>query len=274
MIPLVEPSAEMVLLQREFKRVCQQVAEKMPTRWLDWQSSDTTDLIADGLPPDAIVHVVSGSVEVVQGDKTLYCWDDGDIFLASDYVALPSAEIPPMTLVLGSDASFKLAKLSNLQDGLTKDADALKLWQHWGSLQRRLLNQLITLLVEGDERPSPGFMRYNDGDVIIHEGDISDSVYTIMDGAADVYVNQVKVGEIAQEEIFGAIAVLTGQRRTATVKARGACNVLVVSQTEFANMVNTHPQLFMNLVKDMAKNIVALNERVVSLSGSQSLSAR
>lgn len=273
MIPLVEPNAEMVLLQRDYKQLCEQFAEKMPVRWLDWRCSDTNDLFSEGLPPDAVVLIVNGSVEVVQGDKTLYCWDDGDIFLASDYVSGHS-ETPSLQLVLGSDAYFKLAKLSSLNESLSKDGQAFALWQQWSQLQRRLLNQLITLLVQGEERPSPGFMRYNDGDVIIHEGDISDSVYTIMDGSADVFVNNVKVGEIAQEEIFGAIAVLTGQRRTATVKARGACNVLVVSQTEFSNMINTHPHLFMNLVKDMAKNIVSLNERVVSLAGAQTVTPR
>jgi len=267
MIPLVEPNSEMVQLLRDYKRVCQMVSEKMPVRWLDWHSSGTNDLLADGLPPDAIVFIGSGSVEVMQGDKTLYCWDDGDIFLAADFIASAGDESLATRLLLGGETDFKLAKISNVHDAIAKDPDAMKLWQQWASLQRRLLNQLIALLVQSEERPSPGFMRYNDGDVIIHENDISDSVYTIMDGAADVFVNGVKVGEIAQEEIFGAIAVLTGQRRTATVKARGACNVLVVSQTEFANMVNTHPHLFMNLVQDMAKNIVALNERVVSLSG-------
>jgi signal-transduction protein with cAMP-binding, CBS, and nucleotidyltransferase domain len=273
MIPLVEPNAELVQLQRDYKRLCEQIVEAMPVRWLDWHSSDTNDLLADGLPPDAVVLLVGGTVEVMQGDKMLYCWDDGDIFLASDY-ALSNNESSVMQLVLGSDADFKLAKLSSLYEALAKDSNAFKLWQQWSQLQRQLLNQLVALLVQGEERPSPGFMRYNDGDVIIHEGDISDSVYTIMDGTAEVFVNNVKVGEIAQEEIFGAIAVLTGQRRTATVKARGACNVLVVSQTEFANMINTHPQLFMNLVKDMAKNIVSLNERVVSLAGAQTVTSR
>ncbi len=274
MIPLVEPNADMIQLQREFKRLSQSVLDSLPLQWLDWRCSDTNDLLADGLPPDAVVFICSGTVEVMQGDKTLYCWDVGDMFLALDYMLPSEVDGTPIRLVLGSDAEFKLSKLSGLHETIMQNIDAHKLWQKWLVLQRRLLNQLIGLLVEGEDRPSPGFMRYNDGDIIIHEGDISDSVYTIMDGAADVYVNNVKVGEIAQEEIFGAIAVLTGQRRTATVKARGSCNVLIVSQTEFSHMINTHPHLFMNLVRDMAKNIVALNERVVALAGSQSVSPR
>ncbi len=97
---------------------------------------------------------------------------------------------------------------------------------------------------------------------IIKEGDDADYVYSVSDGVAVAIHNGVEVGEIHQDEIFGAIAVLTDQKRTATVVAKTDCTVLMVHKDEFSKMVHSHPKLFLNILSSLAEKITSLNQKV------------
>jgi CRP-like cAMP-binding protein len=123
---------------------------------------------------------------------------------------------------------------------------------------------IISLVDRNVNRASLGFRHYRAGDVIITEGSESDTVYSIVEGHADVYVKNVKVGEVLQEEIFGALSLLTQSPRTATVIATKPCMVMVVPKDQFETLLQTHPRICMSLMENMARQIVSLNEKVSS----------
>lgn len=261
MNPLVEQTPEMLRLVREYRSIGTDLSNVIQGDWKEWDCDFSEDMITDGLPADALVQVTDGKLAILQDNKTLYQWDEGDVFFSGDYYIPLAAELRPH-IVVEDRVVVRFILMNQVWPQLAAQQN---LWQRFQKVHRQLMQQLVCRLVPDDQRPTPGFRRYNDGEVIIREGDPAEYVYTIMDGAADVYVNGVKVGAIAQEEIFGAMAVLCGQPRTATVKARGACNVLMVPPQEFTTLLNTHPNMFINLLRDLAKTITNLNERVVSL---------
>lgn len=117
------------------------------------------------------------------------------------------------------------------------------------------------------DKASPGFQTYSTGDVIIEEGTESDSVYSIVEGHAEVFVKGVKVGEVLEDEIFGALSLLTNSPRTATVVADGHCLVMVVPRAQFQSLLQTHPRICLSLMENMARQIVDLN---YSVSANQS----
>lgn len=115
-----------------------------------------------------------------------------------------------------------------------------------------------------NSRPNTGFLNFAAGEAIIREGDPAHEVFTILTGRADVYVAGAKVGDVARDEIFGAMAVFTGEPRSATVVAVEACTVLAVPKDEFVTLIKSHPETTMNLIDSMARNIQALNARLTA----------
>ena len=101
------------------------------------------------------------------------------------------------------------------------------------------------------------------GDVIIRQGDTADLVYTIIHGEAEVFVDDVKVGEIGEEEVFGAMALFTKEPRSATVIAKTACTIMAVPQEDFATLIEAQPQAALNLIENLARRITAMNQQLI-----------
>jgi CRP-like cAMP-binding protein len=99
--------------------------------------------------------------------------------------------------------------------------------------------------------------------VIIKEGDEAEHVYTIISGEADVFADGIKVGEIGVDEVFGAMAVFTGEKRSATVQARTACTIMAVPQADFVHLIEAQPKAAVNLIDNLARRIVAMNQQLI-----------
>ncbi|NQD38918.1 cyclic nucleotide-binding domain-containing protein [Permianibacter sp. IMCC34836] len=258
MIPLVEPTTDLMDAVRAAR---DSAAHIFSERAADCQQVEmqAEDDILSWIREPALCRVESGSVAVFAENKLLFYWDEGDAFATADFIGVGP------TLRIQVEDSVTLSVLP--QALLAEAADIRGKYEALLRQHRQILLLLVGRLVTPEERPQPGFRRFADGEAIITQGDEAEYVYTILEGVADVSVDGVNVGVINEEEIFGAMAVLTGQRRAATVRARGTCSVMMVARDEFASLVNTHPQLFINLLRDMTRTIVSLNERVVSLDG-------
>lgn len=127
--------------------------------------------------------------------------------------------------------------------------------------------QLISCHYKQDDAEfHPEIRQYNEQDTIIEEGGTDNEVYTLLSGSADVLVKDTQVGVIKRDEIFGAIAALTGTPRTAKVVATSDCTVLIVPSDRFQDLLKKRPDTVTKLIEDMARTIVASNQKIVDLS--------
>lgn len=116
-----------------------------------------------------------------------------------------------------------------------------------------------------DVTPQRGFSNYAAGETIIAQGDTADLVYTLIEGSADALCDGVKVGEIHQNEIFGALAVFTRQKRIASVVAKTDCTVMMVNKDDFVQLIYEQPHLSIGLIEEMAAKINELNNQLLAL---------
>jgi CRP/FNR family cyclic AMP-dependent transcriptional regulator len=118
---------------------------------------------------------------------------------------------------------------------------------------------------DNDFTPLRGFLDFAKGETIINQGDEADLVYTLIEGSADAVCDGIKVGEIHQNEIFGALAVFTRQPRIASVVASSDCTVMTVGKEDFIRLIYEQPQLSVGLIEEMAAKINHLNNQLLSL---------
>ena len=114
-------------------------------------------------------------------------------------------------------------------------------------------------------QPSAGFIRVQAGETIIHQGDVAEHVYTLLEGHAEAYLDGVKVGDVNTQEIFGALAVFTRQPRMASVVAVTDCSLVAVRKEEFVELVEHQPQICLGVIEEMAEKIRQLNAELSDL---------
>jgi CRP-like cAMP-binding protein len=85
------------------------------------------------------------------------------------------------------------------------------------------------------------------GEVIIREGERSDGLYVILDGAVEVRKRkdgrEVMAGQLREGDLFGEVSCLRKTSATATVVARRAGTLLRLPRPDFDALVMTYPQI-------------------------------
>jgi len=72
---------------------------------------------------------------------------------------------------------------------------------------------------------------YQDGEDIVREGEMDDRFYIIVSGEANVEANGNKLGILSDGDCFGETSYVRGAKRTASITAHGAIQILRVSST-------------------------------------------
>jgi len=101
------------------------------------------------------------------------------------------------------------------------------------------------------------------GEIVIKEGEASDYLYYISSGTYDVLHNNKSVGSLSPQDIFmGEMSFLLNQRRSATIKAKTAGKLILLTQKNFIKVIREYPHYGIFLSKLIAKRLVRANEQV------------
>jgi hypothetical protein len=87
------------------------------------------------------------------------------------------------------------------------------------------LERCLSRLVIGGR---PEFRRLRRGQTLVEQGEAGDELYLLFDGMLVVEVDGKGIAEVGPGSILGEMAVLSGGRRTATLRARTDCRIAVV----------------------------------------------
>lgn len=60
---------------------------------------------------------------------------------------------------------------------------------------------------------------FGPGEIVVRQGDAGSSLFLVLKGSLHVWVNEVMVGSIQEDSFFGEMSLLTGELRSATVRA-------------------------------------------------------
>jgi len=94
--------------------------------------------------------------------------------------------------------------------------------------------------------------------VILSQGDVGDTFYIIAEGQVCIQVNHVQVGSLETGSYFGELALLSNERRSATVIASVATHCLVLGREEFRRFVSPLD----NLITEAEKRITEVSSKI------------
>ena len=100
------------------------------------------------------------------------------------------------------------------------------------------------------------------------EGQASDRMYLLVEGEVSLLRNKKTLDIVKAGEIFGEIAVITQQPRSATAIARKFCQVLVMDARQFQQALQATPEfalMLMNIMNNRLRLTLALMKQTASL---------
>lgn len=110
---------------------------------------------------------------------------------------------------------------------------------------------------------------YQDGEVIVRQGDVGDCLYVIQEGRAKVLLEkdgeEIQLRVASKGEIIGETAVFERVARSATVRALGEVRALTVDKKNFLRRIQEDPTLAFRLVEIMSRRIRELSDEVARL---------
>jgi CRP-like cAMP-binding protein len=95
------------------------------------------------------------------------------------------------------------------------------------------------------------------GEPVIEEGAEGDSMFVMLRGAANVFVSKngsrIRVASLGAGDCFGEMSLLTGEPRSATVRADGDCYVMEIGKPVMAELLRDAPSYLEKLSELLAQ---------------------
>jgi len=96
-----------------------------------------------------------------------------------------------------------------------------------------------------------------DGETLFNQGDKGDHAYMIVHGLMDVVVDGKKVGAMRDGELFGEMALILNQNRSATIISNKPTELISINKENFDELLSSASesakQLIIELCKELSK---------------------
>ena len=135
-----------------------------------------------------------------------------------------------------------------------------------------LTEEELRKVVEGTQR-----VLFAAGEPIIRQGDEGDSFFVIDSGHAEVWLREAggraaMVKELRAGDYFGEMALLTGERRTATINTVTECVCYEVDRAAFEHVIKANPRIAEVLSERLSSRQAELSEQLSALEAEEAAS--
>lgn len=121
----------------------------------------------------------------------------------------------------------------------------------------------LKLLAFASER-----IHFGQGQRFFSQGDAADAAYVILDGCAEVRLEDggtsVKVAELGRNDVVGEMGILSDSPRSASVIATEPSTALRIDKRVFLELLSQFPQMSIAVMRELANRLERTNAQLLS----------
>jgi len=96
---------------------------------------------------------------------------------------------------------------------------------------------------------------FQPGEAVFAEGDTDDKMYVVRSGEIDIEWDGVVAETLSTGGIFGEMALIDGSPRSATARAKTACEVAPINEKSFLFLVHETPFFAIAVMRTLADRL-------------------
>jgi CRP-like cAMP-binding protein len=104
-------------------------------------------------------------------------------------------------------------------------------------------------------RNEPDIRSFKQGETIFKEGDSADCMFAVVQGAVDIELRSSVVEHIAAGGVFGEMALIDGQPRSATAVAAADCSLAVINEKRFLRLIELTPRFALQMMQVITERL-------------------
>jgi len=205
---------------------------------VSWEDNDGLRIVFDEVSPGDTI----GEMQIMVGGKR---------------TASLSATQDSTLLALPREIINRLAQ--QYTDMLPKMGEVIKLRLRRGQLAMIMptlfgaYDDIIFRNIESEAE----WVHLSGNEVLFHQHDIGDGLYIVVSGRLQAYLEHPfqLVGDITRGECLGELSFLTGEPRTASVRALRETNLLKFSNAAFERIIQRYPMIMKSISKVIIKRL-------------------
>ena len=93
------------------------------------------------------------------------------------------------------------------------------------------------------------------GEIIFTEGSTGREMYVVLDGSVDIRVGNKTLDVTGPGGVFGEMALIDSNARSATAIAKDDCTLALVSEIQFLRMAERTPLFTLNVMQILAERL-------------------
>ncbi len=114
-------------------------------------------------------------------------------------------------------------------------------------------------------------LRARKGQALLSKGDHSTDIFFVLEGRLQVLLysvsgREISLRDLAENDMFGEMAAIDGESRSASIIALSDARLLVMSRADFRTAIESSPEAALWLMRHLTARIRTLTERVFELS--------
>jgi CRP/FNR family cyclic AMP-dependent transcriptional regulator len=93
------------------------------------------------------------------------------------------------------------------------------------------------------------------GDVIFAEGQPADFMYAVKSGEVELVIDGRVIETVGPDGFFGELALADREQRSATARAKTACELVPINEKQFLFMVGETPFFSLTVIRKLAERL-------------------
>ena len=108
------------------------------------------------------------------------------------------------------------------------------------------------------------------GEYLFRQGDTTNTVFGILDGECSVLVDsangEINIAQYGVGELVGEMAVISGEPRSASIRANTACEVIGFESVLFLNTVTNNPSTAFKMMRLLSDRLILLRKQLEKIT--------
>jgi len=108
-------------------------------------------------------------------------------------------------------------------------------------------------------------LSFDAGEELCHVGDVADCAYVIISGVVEILA-QTDAGEVValtrgENELIGEMAILMGEPRSATMRAREHVSAMRITGEMFLKLLSENPQVSLDVMRQLSIKLAQAHQQ-------------